>query len=236
MQNKPVQISPVGQPISPGSAAEKAGLRGGDVLLSVDGMTPHSVPALLAYLQDQAGKPANLVVGRGDKTFSATVLPEQSEGKDGMKYRIGFAPVNPPVKVDHLGLIPALHESAKSNWKSAGLIGDVLKGLFTHHVSVKAMSGPIGIGQQVHQAFQLGGVYVIDVMAAISLNLGIFNLLPIPMLDGGMILFLLIEAAMRRDVNEQVKERIYQVALVCIMLFAAFVIFNDLTKIYSPKP
>jgi regulator of sigma E protease len=71
-------------------------------------------------------------------------------------------------------------------------------------------------------------------MAMISLNLGIFNLLPIPILDGGMILFLAIESAMRRDLNYQVKERVYQVAFVCIVLFAAMVIFNDLTRFVGP--
>jgi regulator of sigma E protease len=68
-------------------------------------------------------------------------------------------------------------------------------------------------------------------MAMISLNLGIFNLLPIPILDGGMILFLAIESLMRRDLNQAVKERVYQVAFVCLVLFAAVVIFNDITKL-----
>jgi regulator of sigma E protease len=96
------------------------------------------------------------------------------------------------------------------------------------------MAGPIGIGQQVHQAFQMEGWNpIIETMAIISLNLGIFNLLPIPILDGGMIVFLLIESLLRRDVNEQLKERIYQLAFVCIVLFAGFIIFNDLTKIYG---
>ena len=75
-----------------------------------------------------------------------------------------------------------------------------------------------------------GWMPIIGLMAYISLNLGIFNLLPIPILDGGMILFLLIETIMRRDVNQQLKERVYQVAFVCILVFAAFVIFNDLTQ------
>lgn len=68
-------------------------------------------------------------------------------------------------------------------------------------------------------------------MALISLNLGIFNLLPIPILDGGMILLLLVEGAMRRDLNQEFKERIYQVAFVVLILFAAFVMFNDITRL-----
>ena len=118
------------------------------------------------------------------------------------------------------------------NKKNSLLIVEVLKRLFTRQVSVKSLQSPIGIGQDIHQAAQMPGwMPLIQLVSAISLNLGIFNLLPIPILDGGMILFLLIETIMRRDVNQQVKERIYQVAFVCILAFFAFVIFNDLTRL-----
>jgi regulator of sigma E protease len=94
------------------------------------------------------------------------------------------------------------------------------------------MSSPIGMGVEVHHAFlSKSWNYVIETMAMISLNLGIFNLLPIPILDGGMIVFLFIESLIRRDVSPQIKERVFQVAFVCILLFAAVVIFNDLTKL-----
>jgi regulator of sigma E protease len=76
-----------------------------------------------------------------------------------------------------------------------------------------------------------GWMPLIGLMAYISLNLGIFNLLPIPILDGGMILFLIVESIMRRDLNQQLKERVYQVAFVCILVFAAMVIFNDISKL-----
>ena len=233
MQDTPVQVSPIDKSILAGSPADRAGLRGGDKLLSLNGFTPHSVVALLAYLQDHGAHPENVVVGRSNSTVDVTLVPEQSSGPDGLKYRLGVKLNPPPTTVDKLGFTAAAVASAKSNYKGAGLIKDVLEGLFTRRVSVKAMAGPIGIGQQVHQAFQMQGWSpIVETMAMISLNLGIFNLLPIPILDGGMILFLLIESLLRRDVNEQVKERIYQVAFVCIVLFAAFVIFNDLTKIY----
>ena len=94
----------------------------------------------------------------------------------------------------------------------------------------------------VHQAFNASDVTnplpIIATMAMISLNLGIFNLLPIPILDGGMIVFLAIESLIRRDLNPRFKERVYQVAFVCIILFAAVVIFNDITKFLPlhPKP
>jgi len=237
MQEAPIKIASTDDSVSAGSPAARAGLRGGDVLLSVNGFTPHSVEAILAFLQDQGSRPEDVAVARGATTLHAVMIPEQSSGPDGLKYRIGVKLDPPPTTVDKLGFADAAIASAKSNYKGAGLIKDVLEGLFTRRVSVKAMAGPIGIGQQVHQAFQMQGWSpIVETMAMISLNLGIFNLLPIPILDGGMILFLLIESLLRRDVNEQVKERIYQVAFVCIVLFAAFIIFNDLTKIYSARP
>ncbi|MCU1320240.1 MAG: rane-associated zinc metalloprotease, partial [Edaphobacter sp.] len=98
--------------------------------------------------------------------------------------------------------------------------------------SVRSLQSPIGIGQQIHQAVQMPGwMPLIGLMAYISLNLGIFNLLPIPILDGGMILFLVVESIIGRDLNQQLKERVYQVAFVCLLAFFAFVIFNDLSKL-----
>ncbi len=110
----------------------------------------------------------------------------------------------------------------------------VLKGMFTRHVSVRSLSGPVGIAQQIDLAVQLGFWTLIRLMSTISLNLGIFNLLPIPILDGGMILFLVIESIMRRDLNQEIKERVYQVAFVGLIVFAVFVIFNDITKLHHP--
>jgi regulator of sigma E protease len=107
----------------------------------------------------------------------------------------------------------------------------VLKGMFERHISVKSLSGPIGIGEVVHEAAEAGWMPLVGTMAMISINLGMFNLLPFPILDGGMIFLLLIESAFRRDLPMPIKERIYQVAFVCIVLFAAMVIFNDITKL-----
>jgi len=93
------------------------------------------------------------------------------------------------------------------------------------------LSGPIGIARDTGEAITMPGWQpIITLMALISLNLGIFNLLPIPILDGGMILLLLIEGTIRRDLNQQFKERIYQVAFVVLVLFAVFVMFNDVSK------
>ena len=99
-------------------------------------------------------------------------------------------------------------------------------------VSIKQMEGPIGIGRATGEAAQEPGwTPLLGLTAMISLNLGIFNLLPIPILDGGMILLLLIEGVIRRDISVRIKERIYQTAFVFLILFAAVVIYNDVMKL-----
>jgi regulator of sigma E protease len=219
--------------LTPNMPAEKAGLQPGDEILSIDGLSLHSVPALITYLQDAAGKPATLVISRNGQNQSLNLTPEISDPGDGSHaYRIGFEAVQPPVKVEHLPFNKAVASSWTTNLKYASLIAEVVKRMFTRQVSVRSLSGPIGIGTQIHEAIQMPGwMPIIGLMSYISVNLGIFNLLPIPILDGGMILFLLIESAIRRDLNQQVKERVYQVAFVCLIVFAAMVIFNDITKL-----
>jgi regulator of sigma E protease len=228
-QNTPVQV----ESLEPNMPAIRAGLQPKDLIASIDGLQLHSVPALLTYLQDQAGKPASLQILRNGQTVPMQITPELADRGDGVKdYRLGFKYVQPPVKVERLPFGKAAVASWEFNKKGSLLIVEVLKRMFTRQVSVRSLSGPIGIGTQIHQAAQMPGwMPLIGLMAYISLNLGIFNLLPIPILDGGMILFLLVETVMGRDLNQQLKERIYQVAFVCILVFAVMVIFNDLTKL-----
>jgi regulator of sigma E protease len=161
------------------------------------------------------------------------VTPELTDAGDGTKaYRLGFQPSRSAGQGGAALLPKSVAASWDFNEKSSLLIVDVIKGMFERHISVKSLSGPIGIGQVVHEAAEMPGwMPLIGTMAMISINLGMFNLLPFPILDGGMIFLLLIESLFRRDLPMPVKERIYQVAFVCIVLFAAMVIFNDITKL-----
>jgi regulator of sigma E protease len=155
-----------------------------------------------------------------------------SDSGDGTQaYHLGFRAFDPPSKVEKLPFPKAVSASLDFNKKNSLLVVDVLKGMFERHISVKSLSGPIGIGEVVHEAAEAGWMPLVGTMAMISINLGMFNLLPFPILDGGMIFLLLIESAFRRDLPMPIKERIYQVAFVCIVLFAAMVIFNDITKL-----
>jgi regulator of sigma E protease len=229
MQQNGVEVS-VTQPNTP---AAHAGLQSKDQIVAIDNLQIHSVPTLLAYMQDQAGKPAVLTVLRKGTTITLPITPALMDAGDGTKsYRLGFEYVHPPIKVEKLPFTKAVKASWDFNKEKSLLIRDVIRGMLARHISVRSLSGPIGIGQVVHQAVEMPGwVPIIGTMAYISLNLGIFNLLPIPILDGGMILFLLVESILRRDLNQELKERVYQIAFVCILVFAVMVIFNDISKL-----
>jgi regulator of sigma E protease len=229
MQDQPMHV----QTVTAGMPADAAGLKAGDTMVAIDNYTPHSLWALLGYLQDQGGKPLQLHILRDQQAIPLVATPILGDEPDGTKaFQLGIKPLPPPVIVENLPAGPAIAQATKNTLHYGTLIVDVIKGMFTHRVSMRSVSGPIGIGQQVHQAFQMKGWNpILELMTFISVNLGIFNLLPIPILDGGMILFLAIESAMRRDLNQQIKERVYQVAFVCLIAFAAFVIFNDITRL-----
>jgi len=118
------------------------------------------------------------------------------------------------------------------NIKDTTLVADVLHRLVTARMSLRTLSGPVGIARMTGEVAALPGwAPMMAWTANISLQLGLINLLPIPILDGGNILFLLIESVMRHDLNEQFKERVFQAAFVFLVLLMVFIVFSDLSKI-----
>ncbi|WP_157439962.1 RIP metalloprotease RseP [Terracidiphilus gabretensis] len=210
--------------------AERAGLRDGDLIESVDGLQFHTVPTLLAYMQAYPGKQVTLSVLRGGSPLTLTAQPSIQQGDT--VWTLGFEWARPSMQMKPLPFGEAMVKSA-SFWKdNSTLILDVLGRLFTRKVGVSQLSGPVGIARMAGQAAEMKGYLPkFGLAAAISLNLGILNLMPFPILDGGMILLLLIEGVMRHDISLVVKERIYQAAFVVLVVFFAFIIFNDVTKL-----
>jgi regulator of sigma E protease len=219
--------------VTPGYPAQKAGLQANDGIVSIDGQSVHSVTAVMAYLQQTGGKPVNLVIDRGGQTLHVTTTPiEGDDGAGHMGYRLGFHPSLPPFRVEQLPLPEAVRQSISYNLHYSGYIFDTLHRLFTRHSNVQQLMGPVGIARETGEAVTMKGWQpIIGLTALISLNLGIMNLLPIPILDGGMILMLLIEGTLRRDLKQEFKERVYQVAFVMLILFFAFIMFNDVSKL-----
>ena len=207
--------------------AEKAGLKEGDQILSVDGKPVPALAAMIESLKVTKDKPIALTVLRNGEQKTFTVQPVLAAGDK--RYRIGIGSMQTKVKT--LPFAEALHLSLHENRQNALLILELVKKMAQRKMSMRSIEGPIRIGQAAGEAARRKGwTPLMGLTAAISLNLGIFNLLPIPILDGGVILFLLIEGLMRRDISMNIKERVYQAAFVFLVLFAVMVIYNDLMK------
>jgi regulator of sigma E protease len=217
------------QQVAGGMPAEKAGLQPGDAIQAIDGHEFHWVQSLLSYMQTGQGKPITLTVVRNGVVLPPMVAHPAKVDTD---WKLGFAPVPPAFAPSPLPLKTATLKSAKFCVEGSTLIVEVLGRIFTRKVSVSELSGPVGIARMAGNAAETKGwLPKLGLASEISLNLGILNLMPFPILDGGLILLLLIESVMRRDIGINVKERIYQAAFVVLIAFFAFIIFNDVTKL-----
>ncbi len=211
--------------VEPGRPAERAGVRPGDMLLSANNTPVKSMDDLINLMQKVKNQPMELVVSRNGKPQTITVTPERFAGEQ--NYRIGMA----HFEFEKLSFTQAAARSYDECKTSSLAIFELVGRLIRQKgVSLRQFSGPIGIGRAAGEALKLGPVPMLMITAFISINLAIFNLFPIPILDGGLMLMLLIESIMRRDIKQEVKERVYQVAFVFLVLFAAVVIYNDLAK------
>lgn len=214
--------------VQPGLPAEQAGLRGGDAIEAVDGHAFHSVNTLLAYMQAGMGKPVTLTVLRNGANLQITATPTKLD----TRWMLGFSTTQIPIRDEPLSFVSAAGKSLSFFKNNSLLVGEVLNRLFTHRLSVTQMMGPVGIAKAAGEAAQMDGWYPkFGLASEISLQLGILNLMPFPILDGGMILLLLIESVLRQDISMTIKERIYQAAFVVLMAFIAFTIFNDVSKL-----
>jgi len=211
--------------------AQKAGIKIGDEILTVDHQPIPALEAMIETLKRTQGRPIEITVLRDgqQKTFTMQPVLADVPGQQEKRYRVGLGSM--PMKVSSLPLGAAFRKSIEQNKEGSLLILELLQKMIQRKISIRTIEGPIGIGRAAGEAAtEKGWTPLMALTAAISLNLGIFNLLPIPILDGGVILLLFVESIMRRDISLQIKERIYQAAFVFLVLFAVMVIYNDLAK------
>ena len=213
--------------IMPDEPADRAGLKVRDVIDAADG-EPVTRSDLIARINASAGTPLTLTIRRADERFDISVTPalRGDVGLTGMSVVPYY-----DMRVVEPDLIEAFQMSLERNYEWSGLIFQTLWGLLTAETSPRQLVGPVGIAQLSGVTAQLGWVPLFSLMAMLSLNLGILNLLPIPVLDGGHIFIMGMEGVARRDFSARVKERMLLTGFVVLMMLMVTVIYMDLTRI-----
>jgi regulator of sigma E protease len=212
------------QMVAAGSPAEKGGLQPGDVIREVDDQ-PVFYYQLNQVLEKSAGKELQFTVDRGGETVLLEITPRE-EANVG---RIGILQI-PRSVVKKYGFLAAIKQSVRENVHNASLIVRFLRDIFTGEASVKQIGGPLEIANFSYAALRLGFVALMSWIAIISLQLGILNLLPIPVFDGGQIFVLLIETVVRRDLSPRARNIWMQIGFVIFVFLIAFIILNDIVK------
>ncbi|HEX7087247.1 MAG TPA: RIP metalloprotease RseP [Vicinamibacterales bacterium] len=215
--------------VNAGEPADVAGLKAGDVILAVAGETvsfARQVSELIAE-HGSGGREIVVRVLREGRELDIPVTPMQ---RDTGQWAIGIA-ISDQVERIEPGVFEAFRMSLEQNWEASGLIFRTLTGLFTGETSPKQLMGPVGIAGLSGESARAGIIPLLSLLASISLNLGLLNLLPIPVLDGGHILIILLEGIARRDFSVRVKERMLVAGFVLLMLLMVAVIYNDLTRV-----
>ena len=213
--------------VVPGTPAESAGLKAGDIILAIDGERMVSSSQVLKAIPGKSGdQPIEFRIRRDGVDQTIAVTPY----KDGDQTRVGLYPGD-AIRTYKPTPIEAIGMSVERNIEMAGMILNTLKDLVTGQASPKQLMGPIGIAQVSGESAQAGWLALLGLMASISLNLGLLNLMPIPVLDGGHIFIMAIETISRRDFSLQMKEKMLFVGFVLLMTLMVTVIYNDLTRI-----
>jgi regulator of sigma E protease len=219
-------VNPGIRTVTAGDPAEKAGLKPGDVVVAVNGERVIFARQLAEAISRNAGHQIDLTIRREGQERHVAVTPIARDGKGVIGISIAEA-----TRSFEPGVLEAIGLSVKRNIEFGGLIFKTLGGLFVGETSPRQLMGPVAIAQLSGESAAAGWIALFTLMASISLNLGLLNLLPIPVLDGGHIFIMLLEGIARRDFSMAVKEKMFLAGFVLLMMLMVTVIYNDLTRI-----
>jgi regulator of sigma E protease len=215
-----------------GEGAIAAGLQPGDEVISVNGIDlKSSVQSIQTIVQGITEPNFPITVNRKGETLRLQITPTV---KDGQRY-IGMI-LDTPTTYIKLGFADAVSKSISTNVEYGKTIFQVIGMLFKREASLKQLDGPIGIVRASGEALNQGFTTLISLMALISLNLGLLNILPIPVLDGGVMLMLIVESLMGRDMSLRLKERINFVSVIALLMLTVMVVYNDIIKMIPTNP
>ena len=227
----------VNQVVEDGPAAE-AGVRTGDLILSVDGSPNQDYQTMRRLIEKSAGQRLVMDIRRGDQVLSVTVTPvldpEASVGRIGIQFTPGFPDIDFVTR--SYGLFQAVERGGYEVVRLTRLTFAVLGKLITRKLSVRHVGGPISIVQIASQAAESGFISLLQFAAFISLNLAIFNVLPIPVLDGGHLAFLLVESIIGKPVSARKQEMAYKIGFTILIVLMLVVSYNDIVRVFFGLP
>ena len=230
------QIEPVLSEVQVNSAASKAGLQAGDRIVKVNGQPLTQWMTFVTLVRDNPDKPLALDIERQGSSLSLTLTPDSKQVNGKAE---GFAGVVPKViplpdeykTVRQYGPFSAVLEASDKTWQLMKLTVSMLGKLITGDVKLNNLSGPISIAQGAGMSAEFGVIYYLMVLALISVNLGIINLFPLPVLDGGHLLFLAIEKLKGGPVSERVQDFSYRIGSILLVLLMGLALFNDFSRL-----
>ena len=228
----PVLTSQIGQVLDKGPAMQ-AGLKTGDQIVAINGEKIWRWDDMRRMIEQNPGKEMDITVERDGKQIPIQITPSKSEQKGAFGEPVGRIGVAPSGKTVRLGVEAAVYEGCRFAFQLTELVVVTLVKLVRGEISASALSGPITIAQASGESFKAGPVSFIFLLSYISINLAIINLLPIPILDGGHLLFLAIEAVFRRPVTGKVREFAIQAGLLLIVFLMVLVFYNDIHRIIT---
>ncbi|PKG73942.1 zinc metallopeptidase RseP [Shewanella sp. GutCb] len=231
------QILPTLALVSEDGAAGLAGIEVGDILVAVDGERYTEWTQFVNLIQQSANKSVNLTVRRDGEQLTLKVTPKSRENAAGqIEGVIGVAPTSEPwpenMKLQlEYGFIDSFPIAVDKTWQLVSVSIKMIGKLLTGDISVKNLSGPISIAQGAGNSANVGLVYFLGFLALISVNLGIINLLPLPVLDGGHLLYYFVEVITGRPVPEKVQEIGFRIGAAMLLTLMSVALFNDFSRL-----
>jgi regulator of sigma E protease len=235
-----IEISPVIDQLQAGSAAEKAGLQVGDRITSIDGRAIRTFADMQRIVSAAPGRELQIEVDRGGSPASALAMPELREVPDGFggKHRIGVLGISRSTdpqnqRFQRYDPITAIGMGFSETWFVIERTGQFIVGLVMGRESADQLGGPLRIAEVSGKVATVGFVALLDLAAVLSVSIGLLNLFPIPLLDGGHLLFYGIEAARGRPLSERAQEYGMRVGLALVLMLMLFATWNDILHLSS---
>jgi regulator of sigma E protease len=232
-------LEPIFGKLIAGGPAQRAGLAEGDRILRVNAEPLASWEALVAAVRAHPGATLRLSIQRGEQSFAVDVVPDTVNSAEGRIGRIGAGPLVPASQADMMVVrvqyapLTSLGKAVAKTWDISTFSLKMLGKMLIGEVSWKHLSGPVTIADFAGQSAQMGWISYLTFLSLISISLGVLNLLPIPLLDGGHLMYYAIELVKGRPVSERAMELGQRVGLALLLVMMAFAFYNDLNRLLT---